>query len=480
MSWQPKWQHDIATDGWSPIPTQIVSNEEYLPLPPTPEQRQVAHRLRETSRLHAATLGVSRREFLATPCGMAAAFLAMNAVFGRFFDVDPVEAWETAAVSARQPQGQFVFDIQTHHVGAGRQLSTFFRMRETARLWNRDIGPSIRMEDAYLANYVKEVFLDSDTSVAVISGVPFVSDKLNFLPVDQMVETREVINRLVASRRLVAHGLIAPTRGKKDLEEMERQATQLKVEAWKGYTGALAGSAWPQTWDADDEKVSYPMLQTARRLGVKNICLHKGLPFPSTKPEDWHPRDIAKAARDFPDLNFIVYHSGLKDVREAMRVDLSRPPARINWVTDLCEIRQKNPTLTNVYAELGSTFGLTAITAPNLCAHILGMLVQHLGADHVLWGTDSIWWGTPQWQIDAFRRLTMPESLMQTFGYAPLTPDVKAQILGLNAAAVYGVDPAAMLNPMPTDFVSKLKAAYRDDRPQPSLTQYGWVLGSSR
>src|SRR5262245_32735639 len=90
--WSRKWERDLATDSWSPIPTQIGSNEEYLPIPPTREQQQVALRLRETSRLHAAALGVTRRQFLGSPCGMAAAFLAMNAVFGRHFDVSPVEA----------------------------------------------------------------------------------------------------------------------------------------------------------------------------------------------------------------------------------------------------------------------------------------------------------------------------------------------------------------------------------------------------
>jgi hypothetical protein len=105
------------------------------------------------------------------------------------------------------------------------------------------------------------------------------------------------------------------------------------------------------------------------------------------------------------------------------------------------------------------------------------MLIQSLGPDHVLWGTDSIWWGSPQWQIEAFRRFEMPESLMTTFGYAPLTPHVKAKILGLNAAAVFGVDPGAVLNPVPQDYISRLKAAYLEDGPRPSLTQYGWVLG---
>lgn len=474
--WRRKWERDHLTDGWSPVPTQIVSNEEYLPLPPTLEQRRVAHRLRETSRLNARRLGVSRREFLGSTCGMAAAFLAMNQVFGRFFDVDPAEAWEAAAVSERLPRGEFVFDVQTHHVVPGHQLRERMRRRETARRIDpllRGRGEA-RMEELLLENYIKEIFLDSDTSVAVISGVPSESDRTNMLPPDKMVATRELVNRLAASRRVVSHGLIAPNRNG-DTFEMEWQAHKLKIEAWKGYTGQPMGGQRRQ-WTVDDEYVAYPMLELSRRLRVRNICLHKGFPFPGTGVDAWHPRDIEKAARDFPDLNFIVYHSGLKDFGEAAHVDLSRRDARVDWVTDLCEIRQRNPKLTNIYAELGGTFGMTAITSPPLCGHILGMLIQSFGADHVLWGTDSIWWGSPQWQIEAFRRFEMPERLMQTFGYAPLTPEVKAKILGLNAAAVFGVDPNAVLNPVPKDFVSKLKAAYLEEGPQPSLTQYGWVL----
>ena len=477
--WRRKWERDLLTDGWSPVPTQIVSNEEYLPLPPTPEQQHVAHRLRETSRLHAAMLGLTRRQFLASSSGMAAAFLAMNAVFGRFFAVDPAEAWEAAAVSERQPPGQFVFDVQTHHVAARRESPSLLRWREIARRFNPDLrGREVRKEELYLENYIKEVFLDSDTSVAVISGIPSENERTNILPPDKMTETREIVNRLVASRRVVAHGLIAPNKGLGDIVEMEWQAQKLKIEAWKGYTGQPLGSA-RQQWAADDERVAYPMLEASRRLRVRNICLHKGLPFPGTAVDAWHPRDIEKAARDFPDLNFIVYHSGFKSVEESMRTNFGPgDPARVDWVTDLCEIRQKNPRLTNIYAELGSTFGLTVITAPRLCGHILGMLIQSLGADHVLWGTDAIWWGSPQWQIEAFRRFEMPESLMATFGYQPLTPEVKAKILGLNAAAVFGVDPNAVLNPVPRDFVSRMKAAYLEEGPQPSLTQYGWVLNA--
>jgi predicted TIM-barrel fold metal-dependent hydrolase len=220
------------------------------------------------------------------------------------------------------------------------------------------------------------------------------------------------------------------------------------------------------------------MLEASRRLGIKNICLHKGLPLQGGVEEYWHPRDLERAARDFPDLNFVVYHSAFHSLRPAMEAarDEFRTSSRVDWVTDLCDIRLRNPGLTNIYAELGATFGQMVITSPLVCGHVLGMLVQAFGADHVLWGTDSIWWGSPQWQIEALRRFTMPESLMKRFGYRPLTPDVKAQIFGLNGARVYGIDPGLHRNPVPPDYVSKLKAAYLEEGPRPSLTQYGWVL----
>jgi hypothetical protein len=194
--------------------------------------------------------------------------------------------------------------------------------------------------------------------------------------------------------------------------------------------------------------------------------------------EYFHPRDLERAARDFPDLNFIVYHAGFRSLQPWIegRPVVFDASTRVDWVTDLCEIRQRNPRLTNIYAELGATFGQMVITTPMLCGHVLGMLVQALGADHVLWGTDSIWWGSPQWQIEAFRRFTLPEPLMNRLGYRPLTADVKAKILGLNAARLYGIDPGAHRNGVPPDYISHLKAAYRDEGPVPSLTQYGWVV----
>ena len=81
------------------------------------------------------------------------------------------------------------------------------------------------------------MFLDSDTSMAVITGLPAKEDKNNVLPPAEMIETRARVNGLAESRRIVAHGLFSPDLGKTDLESMKRQHEDLKVEAWKGYPG---------------------------------------------------------------------------------------------------------------------------------------------------------------------------------------------------------------------------------------------------
>jgi len=313
--WTRKWAHDVEADGFSPLPTQVVSNEEYLPLEQTAEQQHVAALIAETARRSARRLGISRRQFMSSSAGMASAFLALNTVFGQFFEVGPVEALESAAADERKPSDQFVFDIQTHHVAAPRQFPQILGLRRTGRLWNpaleRDRGT---MEDVYLENYIKEIFLDSDTTVAVLSGIPSATEASNILPPDMMAQTRDLVNRLAASQRLVAHGLVTPNKGLQDLDEMRRQAADLKISAWKGYTGLPFGSP-PTPWRIDDEKVAYPMLEASRRLGIKNICLHKGLPLQGGVEEFWHPRDIERAASDFPDLNFIIYHAAFHSLR---------------------------------------------------------------------------------------------------------------------------------------------------------------------
>jgi hypothetical protein len=267
---------------------------------------------------------------------------------------------------------------------------------------------------------------------------------------------------------MLAHGLVTPQLGAADLDFMDRQAAALKVDAWKAYTGA-APRGFDRGWFADDEKVAYPMLERARKLGVRRVCIHKGLPLGPIADYN-HPRDLIKAARDFPDIDFIAYHSGLLGVPST-----SRSP-NVPWTTEFCAMKKRAPDLRNIYMELGSTFGQLVTGNPTACAHLLGQVIDAFGPDHVLWGTDSIWYGTPQWQIDAFRRFEIPAALADQHGYAPLTRAVKEQIFGLNAARLFGVDVNAQRNEIPKDYLSRMKMAYLDEGRDPSHCWYGWVV----
>ena len=466
-----------------PLPTRLVSNEEFPPLPQTAAQRAVEERiLAEAGRL-APRLGLSRRDFLRRSSGIATSLLAMNAVFGRFFDVLPVEAADPGAFRARTGDPYFIFDVQLHYVGAGYDPGNAEGGRKGAvskqallglRQQSRRLNPKLAADRGTLAdlsweNMVKEVFLDSETAIGLISTPPGPYPEEAVVPPKEMTHIRDEINRVTQSRRMLAHGLITPQLGQRDLDFMDQQAATLKVDAWKGYTGA-APKGFDRGWFVDDEKIAYPMLERARKLGVRRVCLHKGLPLGPVADYN-HPRDLIKAARDFPDLDFVAYHAGL------LTVPASSQSAEVPWTSDFCRMKQKEPAIKNIYMELGSTFGQLATTNPTACAHLLGQVIAAFGADHVLWGTDSIWYGTPQWQIEAFRRFEIPDALVEKHGYAPLTRPVKEQIFGLNAARLFSVDVAAKRNEIPADYLSRIKMSYLEEGPAPSHRWYGWVTG---
>ena len=463
--WTQKAVQGVLSSG--PIPTRSVSNEEFPPLPQTRNQARVEQMLAELNGRAAQRLGMTRRNFLKTSGGMAAALLAMNSVFGRFFDVFEMELFEPAAFADQQGAPFF---IRTGAVAKEALLGLRRRAKESG-LNPQLTGDRGTLDDLSWQNFVKEVFLDSETSIGLISTPPGPYPQEAVVPPNEMAHIRDEINRLAGSQRMLAHGLATPQLGKADLDFMAMQAEQLKVDAWKCYTGSCP-KGFEHGWWMDDEKIAYPMLEQAGKLNVKRVCVHKGLPL-GPVPEYNHPKDLIKAARDFPDIDFLVYHSGLKS---AASVDEHfAKTGEIPWTTEFCRMKQAEPAIKNIYMELGSTFGQLVTTHPLVCAHLFGQLIQTFGTDHVLWGTDSIWYGTPQWQIEAFRRFQIPDQVIEKHKYQSLTRDVKAKIFGLNAARVFSVDVAATRNAVPKDYVSRLRMSYLEEGPEPSHRLYGWV-----
>lgn len=475
---QSSYRQGLTSD--SPVPTQVVSNEEFSPIPQTVQQQHVDHVIETLTQRLTSQLGVDRRTFLKTTGGMAVAFLAMNQVFGKFFDVLPVEAVEPQAFQELRGGSYFVFDVQTHYVSSTftspgwRQGLLGLRRRAKEMGVNPQLSKDTgTMADLSWENFIKEVFLDSETSLALISTPPGSYPWTSVVPPKEMAHIRDEINRVTDSQRMLAHGLVMPQLGQVDLDFMDQQSEVFNVDAWKCYTGA-APKGHNRGWWLHDEQIAYPMLERAQKLGVTKVCIHKGLPLGPVAAYN-HPKDTIRAAKDFPKIDFLLYHSGFVGVNR-IHIDKARK-GEVPWTSEFCRMKKKNPNLNNIYMEMGSTFAQLVITEPTICAHLLGQLLVAFDEDHIVWGTDSIWYGTPQWQIEAFRRFQIPENLQDRYGYPPLTEVVKAKIFGLNAARLFNVGVSEKRNQLPNDYLSQIKMAYLQEDPTPSHHSYGWVTG---
>ena len=190
----------------------------------------------------------------------------------------------------------------------------------------------------------------------------------------------------------------------------------------------------------------YPFYEKAIKSGINTICIHKGLmprDYEKAFAGTWESatvKDLGKAAKDWPGMNFVIYHSALRPwLADQPDKDLQAflDTGYVQWATDLARIPEKFG-VNNVYAEIGSTFASTAVTNPRFCAAFIGQLVNLMGAERVVWGSDSVWYGSPQWQIEAMRRLEIPDDIMKKFKWKTRlggpNSEVKQKIFGLNSA----------------------------------------------
>jgi uncharacterized protein len=477
----------------SPIPMQMVSNGEFNPLAQTAQQRKVEGRLKELADLNGSRLGLDRRRFLRSTCGMAAAFVAMNDVFGRVFEVDLAEAKEPEMGAARAASlsKQFIFDDQLHFVrddygfegmiGIGQYAADHYNPAM------KHDGLGMTLDRFKFENFVKEVYLDSDTTVGLLSGAPFDDPSKWFLSNDQIKAGADAVNTLAGTKRLLYHSLITPKQPGW-MESVDHAIEVIHPTSWKSYTigDPLSPKDTKYPWRLDDEKLMYPFYEKAVRAGINNLCIHKGLlpkDYETAMPGAWRYAtvdDVGKAAKDWPQMNFIIYHSALRAFIENTDDDMAEfeRSGYVRWTSDLAAIPEKFG-VTNVYAELGTCLAVSVVNNPRFCAAFMGTLIKGLGYDHVLWGTDSVFYGSPQWQIEAFRRLEIPEDLQKKYGFAPLGAadgPVKSAILGFNGARHYHLDLRAAMNDMPFDGIAKQKAAYLENGGGPSNAAYGYVV----
>ncbi len=434
-----------------PIDFDPPSNGEFVPLPPTEVGRRRLELWRSLVEQKHRRLGLSRREFAESACGMAACLFVINQIAcdgsgggaaspdggalpgdAAGYDVHPDMMDDMARAREALAGNEFVFDVQTHVVNP-----------ETP--WS---GP---VPDRILT-FMKLIFVDSDTTVACLSGVPG-TRSAGLMSPQGRAQLQELVERYGGSR-LLFHCNIEPQRAGEAEYMMEAAAMYRNIAAWKSYPqnnpGGLGADA-----------VVGSILEAARKTGIRIVASHRGL---GAEPGN-HPLDVVQAAKKAPDLKFLVYHAGYQaGGNENLPYDPAAPTASLTGINRLIRALEETqtPPGSNVYAELGTTWN-SIKNDPQAAAHALGKLLKYVGEDNVLYGTDCVMSGSPQPQIVALRMLTIPPAFQQQFGYPALTDAIKRKILGENGARVYGIDPAKMRYAIKDDDIAGLRMALRDD-----------------
>ena len=444
-----------------PLPLERLSSDEYSPPPYHPKIEGLLTGFVEHGTEMATRLSIPISEYWTDRRGTAAALLEIDKAWGGGFYNVPEEAmWDEDAADEALGGDQLVIDVQTHYISD----------RPGPKAWalhTLNLGESVApdrfrglpklLQSQYklgysLAEYLRCVFLESDTAVAILTSGPGVEgeDVRRQMHNTEMAGTRELIDRLAGSGRFLNHTMVHPN-VPGEIDKMESFRDQFKPVGWKVYTKngvegeGLHKTDYPQWW-LDDDKYGEPFLQRARDLGVKLVCVHKGISrFSKLKMGTFgpsSPRDVGPAAKKFPDINFVIYHSGYEPrmgyFPEEGPYTEETADFGVNRLVKSLKDAGVGPGQ-NVYAEIGTTWYLI-MAHPVEAAHVLGKLLLSVGENNVLWGTDCIFYGPPQPLIDVFRAFQIPKEFCQRYGYPELTPALKEKILGLNAARVYGVD----------------------------------------
>jgi len=427
-------------------------NGEYVPPPPTAVQREAARRVARLAEVVERRNGIDRRAFLRSSMGAAATLFTLAACAkeeGRAsgggssttgtFELPPESTTDPeAGGEVLAPfDGEVVVDVQTHFLDPDPGFGAGFPQSAC--------GDD---ECFTIDHWVDLVLGASDTSLAVLSAVPIVSDD-SPLSIEKMEQARRLAEAICGDGRVLLQGEAFPQVGAIDdaLALMEVRAGEHDLVAWKTYTHVAGGYSFL-------DEVGTAFLAKVEELaaggtGPSVVAVHKGFGA--------DPADLGPAAAAHPDLRFIAYHSGFESG------NIEGPFDEAGGGVDRFIVSLRDAGIgpgANVYAELGSTW-ISVLGNPDAAGHTLGKLLVAVGPENILWGTDSIWYGSPQDQIEAFRSFEISEEAQDRFGYPALTPEVKRAILGGNAARIHGIDLEAIA--APCRFTTEEREAAREE-----------------
>jgi predicted TIM-barrel fold metal-dependent hydrolase len=540
-----------------PIDVMPVSNGEFLPEAPSPDHRAImALADRETERAR-ALFRMNRREFVRTAAAFSIGIWAINQVTGTQWGGYNAYGHNTltnAACDLEYPNaqlhnlpGEFIFDVQSHHVhpnGTWRvtnpAIEAFFAAiwpqaggiaasgdpywpTQTPFRGGREVDP---IENLGRFHYLKELYLDSATNYTVLSAVP-AEPSNQPLPIDEAALTVDTVKELArGTQRTVMHAFVMPNRGSlgtatskytqplfmEEEFQLMRENCELhgdKIRGWKIYT-AWGDVPYTSGWFLDDP-IGDAFLDNVRQVGneygiPKTIAVHKGFALPGFDQRAASPRDIGPAARRHPEVNFIVYHSGYDGEPQAPYPGDDKVNSADRGVDTLVKSLRENGmdaenfiprglehgNSPNVWAETGSVWR-SVMRNTRDAAHYLGKIIKYVGPRRVCWGTDSLWYGSPQSEIVAFRSFdfspkarqlyNLPQGLegdrwdprvdchdasnyrrphphvrnWPTDGRPHPERSIRNGILGRTAAEVYGIDPDQKINEIKCDAVQEFR-----------------------
>lgn len=427
------------------------------------------------------------------------------------FNVPP--PGEECGPMAMMGRGELVIDMQSHFatpetnpLGALALDSFVGQINNTRFPWIVR-SPGVAGSGKYdRAEYIAQILMGSDTTIGVLSGISYSlgangmgTGGFAALSNEDLTGGAMFLNSQFPGR-VLTHCMVMPNdRIDEQLAMMERNAST--YTNWKTYPPWIPpnGSGY---WL--NEGVGPQMLQKGIDLGSPIFCIHKGFPLSGFSPTHTDPKDVGPAARMFPDAHLVIYHSAFEHgfmagqssepsamasaetyCTSAMQRAMGMFPEGSYSETDewgeaamypltrgvnslIKSLRDSNigpngtdldtgmPNGTHVYAECGGVWPALMTGRHTEAMHYWGKLLKHIGEDRIVWGTDCLWFGSPQPLIEAFRCFEISEEFQMKYGYPALTQARKEKILGQNAAKLQSIRAGVMVKPgqCHSDYVS--------------------------
>ena len=427
-----------------PIKLDTTTNGEFAPIPLEPVHRHaraLAHRGRD-ARTRGA-LALSRRDFLVSACGAASTLLAMNA---RVRGARAARRLLRARRRGRARPAARALDARQRRI----HLRRAGPLREPDRRVDASRCRRARSRCASRANAelrarrrrrarVPAVPRPATSSSRTCSSIPTpTSCVLSFVPSTREGEPLTIEEAAATARdrraawrartALLLHGRVNPNQAG-DVEAMDVLAEQLQGRGVEDLHAVGAGrrGLLPRR----RRRASRSSRRRASSACATSPCT-RACRSASAVYEHSTCVDVGRVAKRFPDVNFLIYHSGFVAGQPEGPYDASAHRRHRRAGARACVENGVKPG-SNVYAELGSTWRFL-MRDPDAAAHVLGKLLKYVGEDNVLWGTDSIWYGSPQDQIQAFRTFQIARRARASSTAIPkITPALRAKVFGRNA-----------------------------------------------